>query len=71
VEEALVGGEGRVVEAPVGEVVVGAVAVPVGGREVEGELHPVPLRLVVAELGRRTLAGVGAHGDEHADKESG
>lgn len=70
-DEALVGGEGRVVEAPVGEVVVGGVAVPVGGREVEGELHPVPLRLVVAELGHRALAGVGADGDKHADEEGG
>lgn len=70
-KEALVGGEGRVVQAPVGKVIVGGVAVPVGGREVEGELHPVPLRLVVAELGRRTLTGVGAHGDQHADEERG
>lgn len=70
-EAALVGGEGRVVEAPVSEVVVGGVAVPVGGGEVEGELHPVPLRLVVAELGHRALAGVGADGDERADEEGG
>lgn len=68
-DEALVGGEGRVVQAPVGKVIVGGVAVPVGGREVECELHPVPLRLIVAELGRRTLTGVGAHGNQHADEE--
>jgi hypothetical protein len=71
VEAALVGREGRVVEAPVGEVVGGGVAVPVGGGEVEGELHPVPLGLVVAELGRHALAGVGPDGDEHAEEERG
>jgi hypothetical protein len=71
VEEALVSGERRVVEAPVREVVVGGVAVPVGGWEMEGELHPVPLRLVVAELGPHALAGVGADGDEHANKDGG
>lgn len=69
VEPALVGGEGRVVEAPVSEVVVGGVAVPVGGGEVEGELHPVPLSLVVAEFGCCALTRVGSDGDKRAEKE--
>lgn len=71
VDPALVGGEGWIVETPVGEVVVGGVAVPVGGGEVEGELHPVPLSLVVTEFGRRALARVGADRDKRADKEGG
>jgi hypothetical protein len=38
---------------------------------VDGELHPVALRLVVAELGRHALARVGADGDEEADEKGG
>jgi hypothetical protein len=38
---------------------------------VDGELHPVALRLVVAELGRHALARVGADGDEDADEKGG
>lgn len=64
----MVSGEGRVVQALVGKVIVGGVAVPVGGREVECELHPVPLRFIVAELWRRTLTGAGAHGNQHVDE---
>lgn len=71
VDAALVRREGRVVEAPVEEVVVGCVPVPIGGREVESDLHPMALGLVVAELGWGPLAGVGAernHGP-HEERE--
>lgn len=68
-EEALVGGERRVVEAPIGEIVGRGVAVPIDRRQVEGDLHPMALSLIIAVHWGRRLAGVGAEGDEDADEE--
>lgn len=67
-EEALVGGERGVVEAPVGEIVSGGVTIPLGWGKVEGDLHPVALGLVVAVHWGRRLAGVGAEGHQDADQ---
>lgn len=67
--EALVSGKRGVVEAPVGEIVGRSVAVPFGGGCVEGNLHPVPLRLVVPEHRRCALARVRPERHENANQQ--
>lgn len=62
-EEALIGGEWRVVEAPIGEIVGRRVAIPIDRLQVESDLHPMALSLVVTVHWGRRLAGVGAEGD--------
>lgn len=61
----LVCGERRVIEAPVSEIISGGVAVPVFDREIERDLHPMPLRLVVAEPRRSAGAGVRVERHRH------
>lgn len=61
----LVCGERRVIEAPVSEIISGGVAVPVSDREIERDLHPMPLRLVVAEPRRSAGAGVRVERHRH------
>lgn len=49
---ALVGGEGRIVETPIREIVGSGVSIPVLRRGVEGDLHPMPLRFKIPIHGR-------------------
>ena len=49
VQQALVGGEGRVVQPPVLQRVGWSLCVPLPNRGVDGYLHPVALGLVVTE----------------------
>jgi hypothetical protein len=60
---ALIGREGRIVKSPVQEIIVGRVPVPLWRREMQSDLHPVALGLVVAELRWGPLAGVGTQRD--------
>ena len=66
VEIALVGGERGVIESPVGKIVGRSVAVPIGDGHIEGDLHPVPLRLVVAVHWGVPLPRVRAQRNQHS-----
>ncbi len=65
----MVGSQGRIVESPVVEVVVGGVEVPLGGGKVDGDLLPVTLSLEVAKHRRSVLAGVRVAGDESSQSQ--
>ena len=70
-EPAQVRAEGRIVEAPVLKVVVGAVHVPRARRQVDSDLHPVPLRLKVAVHGWHALARVSVERDARTEEHGG
>lgn len=55
---ALVGSKGRVVKSPVTQIIVGGVTVPVFSWKIDGDLHPMALRLIVTELGRIARTGI-------------
>ena len=58
--------ERRVVEAPVEQIVVGTIDIPRRRWQIDGNLHPVALRLKIAIHGRRRLAAVAEERDEGA-----
>lgn len=68
-EVALVSSERGVIESPVFEIIDGAVAVPVLRWKIDGNLHPVALRLVIAEDRRRVGAGIGVERDGEANED--
>lgn len=47
----LVGGEGKIIKAPVAEIIDTAVVIPVLGRKVKGDFLPKPLCLIIPKLG--------------------
>ena len=56
----------RIIESPVEQVIVGGIAIPLIDGEVDRDLHPMPLSLVIAEHGRLAVRqeweGTGAKG---------
>jgi len=50
--ETLVGSERWVVKSPIAEIIGGAVSVPFLDWKVSGNLHPMPLSLVISKLWR-------------------
>lgn len=67
-EIALVRSQRGVIESPISEIIHGAVAVPLLGRQIDRNLHPVALRLVISEHRRRIGAGVGVERDGEANQ---
>lgn len=68
-EVALIGSERRVIQAPVVKVIAGAVGVPVLGREIDSNLHPMPLRLKISILGRVPRSWIRMKGHSSSDQE--
>ena len=52
----MVGSEGWIVKAPVEQIILGTVLVPLVGRQIDGYLHPVSLSLIIAKHWRRVVA---------------
>lgn len=64
---ALIGGKRRIVESPIGKIIVGAVTVPLRRRNVKCDLHPMPLRLVITILRRSRFSRVRPQGDKNSE----
>jgi len=56
--ETLVRSQRWVVESPIAEIIAGAVSIPFLHRKVSGNLHPMPLSLVVPKLRRVAITRV-------------
>lgn len=66
-EVTLIRSKRRVIEPPIAKIIGSAVAVPFSDGEIDRDLHPVALRLVISENRRRRGTGVGVKSDGEAN----